>query len=60
MRITMMPFRCLDGMVTERRTNRRVAEVSCGENRFFDVDSVPDCVSPTHCVGHTVAATGTG
>ena len=52
----MLPFRCLDGKVTDTRTNGRVAEVRCGENRFFDVGGVPECVSPTHCVGHTVAA----
>ena len=56
----MLPFRCLDGKVTDIRTNGRVVEVRCGESRFFDVGGVAECVGPTHCVGRTAAASATG
>ena len=54
--VSQLHFRCLDGKVTNARTNGRVAELRCGESRFFDVAGVQRCVAPTHCVGRTATA----
>jgi hypothetical protein len=53
---SLIYFRCLDGKVVSARTNSRLADLRCGEDRFFGLASVPDCVQPTHCVGPVDAA----
>ncbi len=48
--------RCLGGRVANERTNSRLVELRCAEDKFFSIGDVPECVEASHCVGPTAAA----